>query len=993
MFAADTPVWVVFSKADSIPFFRDYFTRLRDNEDQQPLGCTLDLISGAQRPAAELYAEAETQRLGAAFNTLYQSLAHHRLTFLARESDSGRKPGVYEFPRELKRVRGVMIQFLVDAFRPNPLQPGPLLRGFYFTGKRPVPARSAGEGMLLDRSASANVSDATSLLNAEQVKAEFERAMARGGAAAPPPEPMVDRWCFVSQLFHEVVQTGPAPVHRYGDRRFDLYRRLAFGGIICICALLALGVLYSAWNNRQFLSGVDEAAMAIQNAPVDDRELTSRHLDDLDKLRARLVDLNDYDHRAPWPRLGFFLYRGDDVAGSARTVYFTYFNKYMLEPVAKRLAGDLSGLPPTKNDTYPFDQVYDGLGTYLRITEGGCLAEPLLRDALMKAWSSIRPSNEGQAETIRNQFEFYVDERLRKRVQPLAGRQEAVNRGRDYLGLFDPEERVYRSLIEQVNKSSATVRLSDYTTKAPTVLSGVTDMPGAFTHGGWTEMEEKINKADPSELGDSCVLGKSKGQQLISQLDKPAFARHLREFFTRDYVRKWKAFLAGVKVSAYRDRADASQKLQLLEDRDSPLMWLLYMAHENGNVAAPPGGDGVAARAVEAGKNVGAKALDNSRFGRAAKIAIGVVKPAAGQPAAPPQAPKDALQPVHSVFGTEATNKNWNDANNANYSRALGALRKAMNELAESRSSDPDVTLNAAAKKAVDDGLDTVREMARKFDRGPEGVDEEVKRLLSEPFELAKSHFDADTGKATTAKLNAAGQKLCVQVNRLRQKYPFNSDGKEVASMDDVLRIFSPQTGALYVIYQQDLSRFLALSGKSYQRKADAPKDVKIDDQFLEAFNHLMQISQVLFADGPTAPSMHFSLRVQPNPDVVGITLTMDEQTVAAGFSRQLTWSGGGTHDLKLKVQSQDANVTVASYGDPWGIFTMMELADPRPPGSNDIALSKVQGNARARPEPISINRKDITVHLRIEEFPGGIDRAFDKGFFECKCVPKVATQ
>src|SRR5205814_1234862 len=158
-------------------------------------------------------------------------LAHHRLTFLAREADFERKRGVYEFPREVKRVRGAIVQFMVDVFKPNPLQPGPLLRGFYFTGLRPVPARSARESWPLDRTASASMSDATTFLRGDQLKAEMERASGRVSGTAASPEPVVDRWCFASQLFNDILQTGAAPVRHYTDRRTDMYRRIAFGAI------------------------------------------------------------------------------------------------------------------------------------------------------------------------------------------------------------------------------------------------------------------------------------------------------------------------------------------------------------------------------------------------------------------------------------------------------------------------------------------------------------------------------------------------------------------------------------------------------------------------------------------------------------------------------------------------------------------------------------------------------------------------------------------
>src|SRR6185436_16033699 len=72
------------------------------------------------------------------FERLFRSLADARPEFLGRESDATKGPGTYEFPREFRKIRPAMVQFLVDICQPSQLTVGPFLRGFYFTGVRPV---------------------------------------------------------------------------------------------------------------------------------------------------------------------------------------------------------------------------------------------------------------------------------------------------------------------------------------------------------------------------------------------------------------------------------------------------------------------------------------------------------------------------------------------------------------------------------------------------------------------------------------------------------------------------------------------------------------------------------------------------------------------------------------------------------------------------------------------------------------------------------------
>src|SRR5207253_7384892 len=123
-----------FTKTDRISFFPEFVRGLNKDEASEVLGSTLPV-----RPlSAGVFAEEETRRLTKAFDELFYSLAERRLDLLARENEAAKLPGIYEFPRELRKFRNLLVQFLVDMARPSQLAVNPFLRGFYFTGVRPV---------------------------------------------------------------------------------------------------------------------------------------------------------------------------------------------------------------------------------------------------------------------------------------------------------------------------------------------------------------------------------------------------------------------------------------------------------------------------------------------------------------------------------------------------------------------------------------------------------------------------------------------------------------------------------------------------------------------------------------------------------------------------------------------------------------------------------------------------------------------------------------
>jgi type VI secretion system protein ImpL len=164
------PVYVVFTKADNLPHFADFFHHLPESDERQILGVTLE---ASNLPGGtEIYADAQTKRLLEPFNALYLQLAAKRLRLLSRETAKNRSAGIYEFPREVKRVRDSLLQFLVEAFRPNPLQPSPLLRGFYFTGVRELPAAAISAAIGTAESAvTPKTIDATVMFQAEHGQA------------------------------------------------------------------------------------------------------------------------------------------------------------------------------------------------------------------------------------------------------------------------------------------------------------------------------------------------------------------------------------------------------------------------------------------------------------------------------------------------------------------------------------------------------------------------------------------------------------------------------------------------------------------------------------------------------------------------------------------------------------------------------------------------------------------------------------------------------
>ena len=317
-FGINLPVYVLFTKMDRLPFFTEFVRNLTKEEATQVLGATIPM---RDMRAGGVYGEEQTARLTAEFERLFHSLADARPEFLGRETDAVKQPGAYEFPREFRKIRPAMVQFLVDLCQPSQLTVGPFLRGFYFTGVRPVvinevapvaaaPQAQAGYGP---------AAGATGLFKAGQAP--------QAPQAAPPVAATrkVPQWLFLTHLFNDVLLADSAAMGASGASvKTGFARRALFGAAAAVCLVLSVAFTVSFFKNRALETQARDAAEGLSSAGAPGQNLAS--LDSLRKLETLRQSLDTlvkfrregepwsyrwglYYRRCPLPRSAPYLLR------------------------------------------------------------------------------------------------------------------------------------------------------------------------------------------------------------------------------------------------------------------------------------------------------------------------------------------------------------------------------------------------------------------------------------------------------------------------------------------------------------------------------------------------------------------------------------------------------------------------------------------------------------------------------------------------------------
>jgi type VI secretion system protein ImpL len=978
-FGTNFPVYVIFTKSDAVPYFSEYFARLVENEDQQILGCTLPSAAPGAR-GAEIFAESETARLADAFNNLYYSLADKRLVVLPRETSQQERPAMYEFPRELKRIRDTLVQFMVDVFRPNPLQPGPILRGFYFTGTRQVTVSALSPVMNDALAARASTGEATSLFNL----ADYQRKMGLvASAAVSRSETNVQRWCFAAELFHRVVLPDPmGQAVAYASRRNDMYRRIAFASLGFFAFVLCVLWIRSWFGNARLLGDVETAARSSYSFQPNIRAVPSLEtLKGIEALREQLETLLDYQRNGPPWRIRWGLYAGNAVEPDLYKLYFQRFRQVFLDDMQASIVGTLLRLPASPDNTNTYDGTYDRVKAHRMITEGKCTPNPpFLIPVLSDIWLTGRTVDPDRQALAQKQIAFYAGELKYKNPYKLDENKDAIDRGRLYLSSFGGVERLYRGIIEEANKMPRVpARLGDLAPNYKQVLITPGEVQAAFTRDGFNFVTAAIK--DPSRMssGEPCVVGASNvGAQLLQGAQ---IQTDLQNLYIQDYINRWKAFTAATNVDWFRNVADAGRKLDTLADNRSPLLAEAFMVADNTNFPAPA--NAVPPAAASTATNL------LQRFGSSStKKALDVAKQAqaavATTPAATPGDITKVFQPSREVVVVTDHDRLVNDPNRQ-YMNALADLQRAMSRLADSST---DLSLQEQAHKAIDAGMDSVRQIAGRFNiASSQGVDKDFQRILEEPFRES-SKFIKDPVKTARETADSAVRKFCNSFSAIQRKFPFDPSSDKDASAGQVSAVFAPHSSAL-----ADMQHALAeLIVKQGNRWADNPasRNVHPTADLITFMNKMQQIQDTLFNSGSQQLKMGYSLKPVPEQNVEAITLVIDGRSFTANKgssqAQQFTWQGTGAESVAVNVKA-GANFGFGDYQGTWALWRWMYDSDPRVSGGNTMRWDRLkQPHGRPQSQSDAQGRPIVVV---VEVASGG--DVFDRNFFNIKCPPRAA--
>jgi type VI secretion system protein ImpL len=849
------PVYVLFTKLDTIPSFADYVVNLTNDEARQPLGSLL----ARPDPGAGLYADRATTQTAERFDEICYSLSEFRLEVLSRGGEPANLAKAYEFPRELRKLRSVLVDLLVEIGRPSQLGVNPFLRGFYFSGIRArVIEENSPESSFAAASAPPPVADAGATrvfsFSAAQAPAPPTPAARSGGSRRVP------QWVFLPFIFPRVVLADHTALNTSrASTKVNVVKRLLIASLTTCLFLYLIALTVSYFNNSALESRLRAAAaLPMQSAGHGDPASTS-DLQSLEQLRQVFVQIASYRANGAPLSYRWGLYGGDNLYHAACAAYGDHFRTLLLTPTQANILAQLTALPAAPAPTDEYIATYRPLKAYLITTANPDKSSlDFLPSALEDAWAGTRQLPSESTDLALAQFKTYAATLAEPGscMASLGGapHPSEVNQARAYLSHFQGFQQVYLSMKAAADRKFPSIRFNEKFPGSARFVIDPYEVEGAFAKDGYTFMQNAILHPEPYTSGEEWVLGPQTG----NAIDRASLNAQLPIQYQTDFLNAWRSFLKAAHVIPAANFADEKDKLHQLDSPSSSLLQLFQVISQN-------------------------TAVPNPTFSQSFQAPQSVVPPSA------------AVLPV----GTP-------------YIQALQALEGAINSMLLIPGSQTDPNAVAPVITAASAAEGTVSVIRGGF-TPPDpvgGMDTTSEHLLLEPIKAV----EALAAAAPAGNVNKGGPAFCSQLAPALGKFPFNPDSNVDATQEDIAKAFAPGQGTIAQFIAAN-SKLFMIQGNTIVAVPGSP--ITPNPAFLRFLNAAMQVASTFVPPSNAPPQISFTLEQEPALNLPAASLDIDGTTLAIpGQAKQFLWTSSPASTIKLNA---GGNSNLAS--GPWSIF------------------------------------------------------------------------
>ncbi|RZA35400.1 MAG: type VI secretion system membrane subunit TssM [Lysobacteraceae bacterium] len=603
------PVYVVFTKADLVAGFTDFFADTERSERDRIWGATLRYNRrSAPQDVLGFFDEH--------FDELYDGLKEMSLANMGANRSTQMRPGVFTFPLEFAAIKTPLRAFLSTLFEENTYQFKPVFRGFYFTS-------ALQEGSVQD-------------LSSKRVASRFDLALReqKGGEIAE------QSGYFLLDLFRKVIFADKDLVRRYTNPSAARWKVAAFFGATILLGAALGGWSWSYMGNRQLVANVQSDLDKVARLQAGRTDLQSR-LEALDILQDRIEQLDKYRKETPWA-LGFGLYQGEALERKLRDEYFAGVRAVMVEPVTASLETMLAEVNANAAQLMPaappdapaahlvsapaaagqyqsvsatsVADAYNALKTYLMLGDKSHAEPGHLNDQLTRYWRTWLDANRGnmpREQMIRSAerlLTFHLSQVNDPAWPQMTLKLSLLDSTREHLRRVvrgtPARERVYNDIKTRAATRYPAVTVARIVGEQDHgLVAGSHAVSGAFTRQAWREyVLGAIRDASSSEAQSADWVLKTVSKDDLTLEGSPEqIQKALIDLYKAEYAREWLKFVQGVAIADLKGFEGSVQAMNRLGDpQSSPMAKLLRTVYDE-TVWDNPGAAGAGLSRTERG--------------------------------------------------------------------------------------------------------------------------------------------------------------------------------------------------------------------------------------------------------------------------------------------------------------------------------------------------------------------------------------------------------
>ncbi|MFC5547633.1 type VI secretion system membrane subunit TssM [Massilia aerilata] len=578
------PVYVVFTKADLIAGFSDFFHDSDRAERERVWGAT-------QRYNRRSTPQDVLAFFDIHFDELYDGLKEMSLATMAGNRSAAMRPGVFTFPLEFASLKPQLRAFLATLFEENTWQFKPVLRGFYFTS-------ALQEGMVEN-------------LSSRRVASRFDLQLKNGEQKGEQHEEQSG--FFLLDLFRKVIFADKELVKRYTSPAATRLKYAAFFAATVLLGCALGGWSWSYMGNRQLVANVQADLDKVMKMQARTGGLQSR-LEALDILQDRIEQLEKYRGERPWA-LSFGLYQGEALERKLRDEYFAGVREVMVQPVAGALEALLAEMnanasqldpnaqaAPSARPGQPYQDVsatnigdaYNALKTYLMLADKSHAEPGHLNDQLTRYWRVWLQANRGgmakeqmirSAERLMTFHLSHIADPAWPQITPKLSLLDTARENLRRVVRGTPaRERVYADIRTRAGTRFPAVTVARIVGEQDQgLVVGSHAVPGAFTRDAWEKFVlGAIREASNRELqSNDWVLKTVAKDDLTLEGSPEQIQKTLIDLYKADYAKEWAKFVQGVTIADLNGFEASVQAMNRLGDpQTSPLAKVLKTVYD-----------------------------------------------------------------------------------------------------------------------------------------------------------------------------------------------------------------------------------------------------------------------------------------------------------------------------------------------------------------------------------------------------------------------------